>query len=88
MVVAAIAVKAIVESLGVSFSGGYGDPTSVVQVGLDNLYLMGDASAMLVIAALFVLSSFAFASSLAGGLGNLSGGLGTAANMAVRKFLK
>lgn len=89
MVVAAISVKAVVESLGVSFSGnGYGDPATVVQIGLDNLYMLGDASAMLIIAALFVLSSFAFASALAGGLGNLSGGLGTAANMAVRKILK
>jgi type IV secretory pathway VirB6-like protein len=88
MVVAAISVKAIIESLGVSFQGSYGDPTSVVEIAKENLYLLSDASAMLFIAFLFVLSSFAFASSLAGGLGNMSGGLGTAANMAVRKILK
>ena len=89
MVVAAISVKAIMTSLGVSFSGGgYGEPSEVVQIGLNNLYLLSDASAMLAIAILFVLSSFAFASSLAGGLGNLSGGLGTAAGLATRKLLK
>nr|WP_228857517.1 type IV secretion system protein [Pseudomonas syringae]QOQ33609.1 hypothetical protein [Pseudomonas syringae pv. actinidiae] len=89
MVVAAISIKAIMSSLNVSFAGnGWGDPISYVNVGKDNFYLLSDASCMLAIAALFVLSSFVFASALAGGLGNLSGGLGSAANMAVKKFMK
>ncbi|MCU8961137.1 hypothetical protein ACO0J9_13040 [Pseudomonas aeruginosa] len=88
MVVAAITIKAILESLGVSFSGDYGDPAQVVQIAKENMYLLLDASAMLLIAILFILSSFAFASMIAGGVGNLSGGLGKATNMAIRKFLK
>ncbi|RMN13522.1 hypothetical protein ALQ65_200077 [Pseudomonas syringae pv. coriandricola] len=89
LVVAAIALKAIVGTLGVKYSGGgfAGEP-SAVDIGTDQMYLLVDAGAMLGIAALFVLSSFAFAGSLAGGLGNLSGGLGTAAGLAVKKFLK
>jgi len=89
MVVAAIAIKAIVGTLGVKYTGaGFaGDPTAV-NIGVDEMYKLADAAAMLFIAALFVLSSFAFASALAGGLGNLSGGLGSAASLAVRKFLK
>ena len=89
MVVAAIAVKSIIGSLGVKYTGGgfAGEPTAV-NIGVDQMYLLVDASAMLLVAILFVLSSFAFASALAGGLGNLSGGLGTAASLAVRKFLK
>lgn len=89
MVVAAIAVKSIIGSLGVKYTGGgfAGEPTAV-NIGVDQMYLLVDASAMLLVAILFVLSSFAFASALAGGLGNLSGGLGTAASMAVRKFMK
>ncbi|EOU1356184.1 TPA: hypothetical protein NH806_006479 [Pseudomonas aeruginosa] len=88
MVVAAITVKAILESLGVSFAGDYGDPAQVVQIAKENMYLLLDTSAMLLIAILFILSSFAFASMIAGGVGNLSGGLGKATNMAIRKFLK
>ena len=89
MVVAAIAIKAIVGTLGVNYVGaGFaGDPTAV-NIGVEEMYKLADAAAMLFIAALFVLSSFAFASALAGGLGNISGGLGTAASLAVRKFLK
>lgn len=89
MVVAAIAVKSIIGSLGVKYTGGgfAGEPTAV-NIGVDQMYLLVDASAMLLVAILFVLSSFAFASALAGGLGNLSGGLGTAAGLAVKKFLK
>ena len=89
MVVAAIAIKAIVGTLGVKYTGaGFaGDPTAV-NIGVDEMYKLADAAAMLFIAALFVLSSFAFASALAGGLGNLSGGLGSAATLAVRKVLK
>ncbi|WAH62216.1 hypothetical protein LZ023_40780 (plasmid) [Pseudomonas silvicola] len=89
MVVAAITVKAILESLGVSFSGGgYGSVGEVVQIAKENMYLVGDAAVMLIIAILFVLSSFVFAGTLASGVGSLSGGLGTAANLAIRKFLK
>ncbi|EKT4531965.1 hypothetical protein QEM33_004612 [Pseudomonas putida] len=88
MVVAAISVKSIMVSLGVSFSADWGEPSEVVQMGVDNLYMLQDASAMLFIAVLFVLSSFSFASILAGGVGNLSGGLGTAAGMLARKFMK
>lgn len=89
MVVAAIAVKAIVGTLGVKYAGaGFaGEPTAVT-IGVNELYKLADAAAMLFIAALFVLSSFAFASALAGGLGNISGGLGTAAGLAVKKVLK
>lgn len=88
MVVAAITIKAILESIGVSFAGDYGDPAQVVQIAKDNMYVLADASAMLLIAILFILSSFAFASMIAGGVGNLSGGLGKATNMAIRKLLK
>lgn len=88
MVVAAISVKSIMVSLGVSFSADWGEPSEVVQMGVDNLYMLQDASAMLFIAVLFVLSSFSFASILAGGVGNLSGGLGTAAGMLAKKFMK
>lgn len=89
MVVCCITVKAVLGTLGVSFAGnGYGDPASVVNIAKDNMYVLGDTAAMLGVAILFVLSSFAFAGSLAAGVGNLSGGLGTAANMLVRKILK
>ena len=89
MVVAAIAIKAIVGTLGVKYTGtGFAGAPTAVNIGVDEMYKLADAAAMLFIAALFVLSSFAFASALAGGLGNLSGGLGSAASLAVRKFLK
>lgn len=89
MVVAAIAVKAIVGTLGVKFGGaGFAGEPTAVNIGVEELYKLADAAAMLFIAALFVLSSFAFASALAGGLGNISGGLGTAASLAVKKVLK
>lgn len=89
MVVAAIAVKAIVGTLGVKYVGaGFAGEATAVTIGVNELYKLADAAAMLFVAALFVLSSFAFASALAGGLGNISGGLGTAASMAVKKVLK
>lgn len=88
MVVCAICIKAVLESIGVSFSGDYGDPVQVVQIAKDNMYVLADVSAMMLIAVLFILSSFAFASMIAGGVGNLSGGLGKAANMAIRRVLK
>lgn len=89
LVVAAIALKAIIGTLGVKYGGGgFAAEPSAVDIGVDQMYLLVDAAAMLFIAALFVLSSFAFAGSLAGGLGNLSGGLGTAASLAVKKIMK
>ncbi|WP_263147666.1 hypothetical protein [Pseudomonas sp. RIT-PI-AD] len=88
MVVAAITIKGILESLGVSFSGDYGDPAQVVQIAKENMYVLFDTSAMLVVAILFILSSFSFASMIGGGVGNLSGGLGKATNIAIRKVLK
>ena len=89
MVVAAIAIKAIVGTLGVKYVGsGFAAEPTAMTITVQEMYKLADAAAMLFIAALFVLSSFAFASALAGGLGNLSGGLGSAASLAVRKFLK
>lgn len=89
MVVAAISIKAIIATLGVKFTGsGFaGDPTAV-DITLEEMAKLADAAAMLFVAALFVLSSFGFASTLAGGVGSISGGLGTAANLAVKKILK
>ena len=88
MVVAAIAIKAIIATLGVKYVGaGFGDATAK-DITLEEMARLADAAAMLFVAALFVLSSFAFASTLAGGVGNISGGLGTAANLAVKKMLK
>jgi len=88
MVVAAISIKAVLESLGVRFAGDYGDPTVVVNIAKENLYMLSDCAAILVIAVLFVLSSFVFASMIASGVGNLSGGLGSVTKLASRRILK
>lgn len=89
MVVAAIAIKSIISTLGVKYAGaGFAGDPSAVDITLEEMAKLADAAAMLFVAALFVLSSFGFASTLAGGVGSISGGLGTAANLAVKKILK
>lgn len=88
MVIAVIALKSILADLGVRFEGGYtGNPGSV-HLSLDKFYLLFDASAMMLVSILFVLSSFVFAAALASGAGNLGGSLSSAASTASRLILK
>lgn len=87
LIIAVMTIKSTLVGLGVVFEGDYGMPTgeppSISLEGLQNLF---DASAMMIIAILFVLSSFAWAAALGAGAGNLSGGLGKA-GQAATKFL-
>lgn len=84
--VVAISIKATLEGIGVQFDGDFGDPTTLVEIGKEELYILSDVNAMLLIAILFILSSFVFAGMLANGVGNVSGSLGQAANMVARKI--
>ncbi|BES73869.1 hypothetical protein RE428_48870 (plasmid) [Marinobacter nanhaiticus D15-8W] len=86
LVIAAISVKSILGTLGVTWTTEYGEPVGVVEVAKENFYLLADSSLMLFVAALFVLSSFAFAAALASGAGSPSGALGNLAKKAIHKL--
>lgn len=85
-VVAAITVKATLATLDVSWTTDYGDPANVVEVAKENFYLLADTAAMLLIAALFVLSSFVFAVALGKGVGSASGALGSVSRKAISRM--
>lgn len=87
LVLAAITLKAVMSDLGVKFAGDYGDPVNVVRFGIHQFTMLSDGIAMLFIAILFVFSSFTFASAVASGVGNMSGGLGQLSNMVSRKLV-
>lgn len=86
LILAAITLKAVLSDVGVKFSG-YSDPMNVVRFGIDQFYMLTDGIAMLFIAILFVFSSFSFAAAMAGGVGNLSGGLGQTSSMIARRLM-
>ncbi len=88
MVLSALLVKFTLYDLGVKFNGSWGEPTEVVPFAKEQLYLLADSAAAIVVAILFVLSSFVFASILASGAGSMSGALGKAANMVSRGITK
>jgi len=88
MVIACLSLKSILADLGVRFTAGYTALPAPVSVPIDEFYKLFDASAMLLVSILFVLSSFVFAGALAGGTSNLSGGLGKAAGLAKNSLLK
>lgn len=88
MVISALTVRSTLFDLGVRFNGSWGEPSEVAPFVKEQMYLLADSAAVLVIAVLFVLSSFVFASLLGSGAGSMSGALGKAANMVSRGITK
>lgn len=70
--------QAQLESIGVGFTSVLSDPTNVVNITEKNIGYAGELIGTGLVAVLFVLSGFKFASSLSAGVGSAGGGIGGA----------
>lgn len=87
MVVAVLSIKSVLADIGVKFPSGFTGAPVPFSISVETLYKLFDASGMMFVAVLFVLSAFPFAAALASGSGNLSGSLGRGTSMIVKKFI-